>query len=59
MTEEYLIQLKKARRMLDEEGFQSLKRHAAVGRMCGCGDCFCCAALEVSRDKLRREKEAS
>lgn len=36
-----------ARKLPDED----LKRHAAVGRICGCGDCFCCAALSVERKR--------
>ena len=40
-----------ARRMLVEKGWLALYNpHALIGRDCGCGECFCCAALQVCRD---------
>src|ERR1700690_1149210 len=44
----YANQLWHARRLLNEQGRKALENpHAAIGRSCGCGTCFCCAALEV------------
>lgn len=44
----YENQLFHARRLLAEKGPEALNNpHAMIGRICGCGDCFCCAALEV------------
>jgi hypothetical protein len=46
----YQNQLIQARRVLAEKGLRALQNpHAAIGRMCGCGGCFCCAALEVAQ----------
>lgn len=42
MSDNYQVQQERARQMTDEE----LKKHAAVGRVCDCHDCFCCTALE-------------
>jgi hypothetical protein len=44
----YQNQLICARRLLAEKGRDALNNpHAMIGRACGCGGCFCCAALEV------------
>jgi hypothetical protein len=43
----YANQLWHARRLLREEGRESLRHHAGVGGDCRCGSCFCCAAAEV------------
>lgn len=40
-------QLWHARKLIEDKGTKELQRHAAVGKMCGCGGCFCCAALHV------------
>jgi len=46
----YQNQLTAARRVLAEKGLRALQNpHAAIGKMCGCGSCFCCAALEVAQ----------
>lgn len=54
----YHDQLEKARRLLKEKGRDALYNpHAATGRICGCRDCFCCAALEVWQEAaLKKEK---
>ena len=45
---EYQAQLARAKQLAKEKGLDALLNpHARTGRMCGCGDCFCCAALEV------------
>lgn len=44
-------QLAAARRLLAEKGLSALSHpHAEIGKMCRCGSCFCCAALEVSNE---------
>lgn len=44
----YARQLAEARRLLAEKGREALNNpHAMTGRICRCGDCFCCAALQV------------
>lgn len=44
-------QLWHARRLLQEKGWHALNNpHAMIGRQCGCGNCFCCAALTVVKD---------
>lgn len=46
-------QLWHARRLYHEKGADALNNpHAMIGRTCGCGTCFCCAALKVYRDHL-------
>lgn len=46
----YDNQLWHARKLLAEKGREALENpHAATGRQCGCGTCFCCAAVEVLR----------
>ena len=39
--------IEQARKLGDNEGIKGLAPHARVGRMCGCGSCFCCAAAQV------------
>lgn len=39
--------IKQARKLGDNEGIKGLAPHARVGRICGCRDCFCCAAAQV------------
>jgi hypothetical protein len=47
----YANQLKSARELLARDGPNALwSPHAATGRICGCGACFCCAALEVWKE---------
>jgi hypothetical protein len=46
----YENQLKSARALAKEQGISALQGHKDIGRMCGCKDCFCCAALEVYRE---------
>lgn len=44
-----------ARKLLHERGIDALVNpHAMIGKTCGCGECFCCAAMEVSRDHPSR-----
>lgn len=44
----YPNQIYQAARLLAEKGFEALRNpHALTGESCGCGSCFCCAALEV------------
>ncbi len=41
-------QLNHARRLAVDKGLDALNNpHAMTGRVCGCGSCFCCAALYV------------
>ena len=41
--------------ILEKFGKEALEVHARVGRICGCGTCFCCeAALYLA--ELRREE---
>ena len=42
-----------ARRVWYDEGPEELKRHAAIGRECKCGTCFCCAAEFVYQQAIR------
>jgi len=47
----YENQLWHARKLLAEEGRAALNSpHAMTGKICGCGTCFCCAALQVLRE---------
>lgn len=46
----YSNQLRKARELMAKDGREALDNpHAMIGRTCGCGTCFCCAAAEVLR----------
>ena len=48
----YQNQLYYAARLADERGLGVLNNpHAMIGRMCGCGTCFCCAALQVYNER--------
>jgi hypothetical protein len=53
MEPTYDNQLAQARKMLAEDGREKLARHASVGSMCGCNNCFCCAARQVLREANR------
>lgn len=47
-------QLHRARQLADERGLGALHNpHAMTGRICGCGSCFCCAALFVYNERTR------
>lgn len=47
----YENQLWHARKLLAEQGREALENpHAATGRQCGCGTCFCCAAVQVLQE---------
>ena len=47
----YANQLWHARKLLAEKGSEALNNpHAMIGRSCGCGSCFCCAAAQVYRE---------
>ena len=49
-------QILHARRLLATEGREALRNpHAEIGKICGCGTCFCCAALFVLREDARRK----
>jgi hypothetical protein len=53
MKPTYKNQLIEARRLLDEKGIQAVYNpHAMIGKTCGCGTCFCCAALQVYRENI-------
>lgn len=54
MTDQWNEQIERARVLGVQAGTEGLWRHAMVGRMCGCRDCFCCAAMRVL-DELRAE----
>jgi hypothetical protein len=52
----YKLQLRKAREMLRDKGPDALLNpHAMTGRICGCRDCFCCAALEIYNESAKIE----
>ena len=47
-------QLWHARRVLADKGPEALNNpHAMIGRTCGCGTCFCCAALRIYKNYQR------
>lgn len=49
--------LKKFDKQINEvKTVADLRRHAAVGKMCGCGDCFCCAA-KAALDRYTKDAE--
>lgn len=54
MIDEWAEQIERARALGEREGTQGLRRHALVGRTCGCRDCFCCAAM-VQFDAMHEE----
>lgn len=44
----YANQLWQAAELLADKGVEALDSpHAMIGRTCGCGSCFCCAAAEI------------
>lgn len=44
----YNNQLHMAARLLEAEGLEALDNpHGMIGRSCGCGSCFTCAAAEL------------
>jgi hypothetical protein len=48
MLPTYENQLWLASELLVNKGIEAVNNpHAMTGRTCGCGNCFCCAALEV------------
>ena len=50
----YSNQLFHARKLLQDKGRDALiSPHALTGKVCGCGSCFCCAALQVLRESDR------
>lgn len=57
MTDMWAEQIERARALGAGQGTRGLWRHAMVGRMCGCRDCFCCAAMQV-RDELAEDVRA-
>jgi hypothetical protein len=51
----YENQLWHARKLFAEQGREALDNpHAMIGRTCGCGDCFCCAAAQVIEEAQER-----
>ena len=45
---DYERQLNEAARILADKGRAALDNpHGAIGRMCKCGACFCCAAAKI------------
>jgi hypothetical protein len=54
----YANQLWQARKIAATQGPEELRRHALVGQMCRCGNCFCCAALFVYSELKRASKTA-
>lgn len=48
-----------AERLLADKGERALENpHAMTGRICGCGSCFCCAALYVLKKHRERDGKA-
>jgi len=46
----YAENRKMALKILAEQGLEAIVNpHALIGKQCGCGTCFCCAALKVSK----------
>lgn len=55
----YENQLWHARKLLAEKGLDAVNNpHAMTGRVCGCGECFCCAALQVVREARAEANKA-
>ena len=49
-------QLWHARKLLAEQGREALNNpHGMIGRTCGCGTCFCCAAAQVLKETQSAE----
>lgn len=56
MLETFKDQLDKARKLIDKKGEEALRNpHALTGQICGCRDCFCCAALQVWREYILKK----
>jgi len=54
MQPNYQNQLIMARNVLRDQGAQALLNpHVMTGRICGCKDCFCCAALAVYKEHIK------
>lgn len=51
----YETQIEWCQETLRTAGADALRRHAAVGAICLCGDCFCCAARKVLREHLGKK----
>lgn len=52
----YENQLWNARKLLREQGRNALSNpHGMIGRDCGCGTCFCCAAATVLQEPYIQE----
>jgi len=50
----FAAQINTARKLANEKGIEALRNpHALIGKMCRCGDCFCCAALLVYTEKCQ------
>lgn len=47
-------QIRMARELLESKGADALLNPSAMtGRICGCKDCFCCAALKVYNEYIK------
>ena len=50
-------QLREARKILETQGPEALRNpHALTGSICGCKNCFCCAALAVYHQATGKRK---
>jgi hypothetical protein len=47
MCDDFELRLNRA----DKLSFLELERHALIGRVCGCQDCLCCAAVRILEDR--------
>jgi hypothetical protein len=48
MEPTYDNQLLMAAALVKEKGLEALRNpHVLIGETCGCGKCFCCAAVEI------------
>jgi hypothetical protein len=52
----YENQLWHARKLLEEKGLEAVDNpHGMIGRTCGCGSCFCCAAAQVVKEEKAKQ----
>jgi hypothetical protein len=56
----YENQLWHARKLMAEKGREAVYNpHGMIGKACGCGSCFCCAALAVVREYDKATKDGA
>jgi len=49
------LQIGQAQKLAAERGIAALRNpHVFTGRVCGCNNCFCCAALKVYNGLIRK-----